>query len=195
MHLVFVSSLVPVESPASGFDIANRAVFDGLRALGHRVSVVGYLQPGQRPAQGANRICSERGRSLTPGSARDEARCWRRRSQSTSLSCQDAGGSKTRIERCCRTPALRRHRPIRTLRRPCRKLRALPDDLRRAQCRGESPVKMPRRTPPDRAILLAREASTRAYERTDAAASRIWTSPRRRTGFGTRCAARFVLPR
>ncbi|WP_275788921.1 glycosyltransferase [Pararhizobium gei] len=50
MHLVFVSSLVPVENPLSGFDIANRTLLDGLRALGHRVSVVGYLQPGQKPA-------------------------------------------------------------------------------------------------------------------------------------------------
>lgn len=52
MHLVLVSSLVPVENPSSGFDIANRAVFDGLRALGHRVSVIGYLQPGQSVADG-----------------------------------------------------------------------------------------------------------------------------------------------
>jgi hypothetical protein len=54
MHLVFVSSLVPVENPSSGFDIANRAVFDGLRALGHTVSVIGYLQPGQTPACGSD---------------------------------------------------------------------------------------------------------------------------------------------
>ncbi|CAN7230230.1 glycosyltransferase [Pararhizobium sp. LjRoot255] len=50
MHLVLVSSLVPVENPSSGFDIANRAVLDGLCALGHRVSVIGYLQPGQSVA-------------------------------------------------------------------------------------------------------------------------------------------------
>lgn len=50
MHLVLVSSLVPVDNPASGFDIANRAVLDGLLALGHRVSVIGFLQPGRRPA-------------------------------------------------------------------------------------------------------------------------------------------------
>ena len=54
MHLVFVSSLVPVESPASGFDIANRAVLDGLRALGHRISVLGDLQAGHRPASGGD---------------------------------------------------------------------------------------------------------------------------------------------
>lgn len=52
MHLVLVSSLVPVENPSSGFDIANRVVLDGLRALGHRVSVIGYLQPGQAVAAG-----------------------------------------------------------------------------------------------------------------------------------------------
>lgn len=54
MHLVFVSSLVPVENPSSGFDIANRTVLDGLRALGHRVSVIGYLQPGQAAAPGGD---------------------------------------------------------------------------------------------------------------------------------------------
>ncbi len=52
MHLILVSSLVPVENPASGFDIANRALLDGLVALGHRVSVVGFLQPGRAPAPG-----------------------------------------------------------------------------------------------------------------------------------------------
>ncbi len=50
MHLLFVSSLVPVRKPSSGFDIANRAVIDGLVALGHRVSVIGYIEPGQEPA-------------------------------------------------------------------------------------------------------------------------------------------------
>lgn len=54
MHLVFVSSLVPVENPSSGFDIANRTVLEGLRALGHRVSVIGYLQPGQAAAPGGD---------------------------------------------------------------------------------------------------------------------------------------------
>lgn len=54
MHLIFVSSLIPVENPSSGFDIANRIVLDGLRALGHRVSVVGYLQPGQSAAPGGD---------------------------------------------------------------------------------------------------------------------------------------------
>ena len=56
MHLVFLSSLVPVDHPASGFDIANRVVLDGLRALGHRVTVVGYLQPGQTPAPGGDLV-------------------------------------------------------------------------------------------------------------------------------------------
>lgn len=54
MNLVLVSSLVPVENPSTGFDIANRIVLDGLRALGHRVSVIGYLQPGRAPAPGVD---------------------------------------------------------------------------------------------------------------------------------------------
>ncbi|WP_420410650.1 glycosyltransferase [Hoeflea sp.] len=51
MHFVFVSSLVPVAAPASGYDIANRVIADAIRMLGHQVSVIGYLQPGQEPAQ------------------------------------------------------------------------------------------------------------------------------------------------
>lgn len=50
MRLIFISSLVPVENPASGYDIANRVIVDAIRALGHEVSVLGFLQPGQDPA-------------------------------------------------------------------------------------------------------------------------------------------------
>ncbi|KGF69156.1 hypothetical protein LL06_12570 [Hoeflea sp. BAL378] len=50
MHFVFVSSLVPVRAPASGYDIANRVIADAVRLLGHRVSVLGFLQPGHEPA-------------------------------------------------------------------------------------------------------------------------------------------------
>tara|TARA_R110002020_G_scaffold47500_3_gene135060 strand:+ start:1726 stop:2895 length:1170 start_codon:yes stop_codon:yes gene_type:complete len=50
MHFVFVSSLVPVQSPASGYDIANRVIVDAISLLGHRVSVIGFLQPGHAPA-------------------------------------------------------------------------------------------------------------------------------------------------
>ncbi|SIQ54969.1 Glycosyl transferases group 1 [Rhizobium sp. RU20A] len=49
MHLVFVTSLVPVENPSSGFDIANRAVYEGLVALGHQVSVLGFAGPADKP--------------------------------------------------------------------------------------------------------------------------------------------------
>ncbi|OCW56167.1 glycosyltransferase family 4 protein [Hoeflea olei] len=49
MHFVFVSSLVPVRAPASGYDIANRVIVDAVRLAGHRVSVIGFLQPGQEP--------------------------------------------------------------------------------------------------------------------------------------------------
>lgn len=50
MHLVFVSSLVPVAGPKSGYDIANRVIVDALRLAGHRVSVIGFLLPGEAPA-------------------------------------------------------------------------------------------------------------------------------------------------
>jgi len=51
MHLVFISSLVPVAHPTSGYDIANRVIVDALRALGHQVSVLGFLQTGNEIAQ------------------------------------------------------------------------------------------------------------------------------------------------
>jgi hypothetical protein len=50
MHLIFISSLVPVANPASGYDIANRVIVDAIRLLGHKVSVLGFLQPGHQPA-------------------------------------------------------------------------------------------------------------------------------------------------
>ncbi len=50
MHLVFISSLVPAAAPASGYDIANRVIADAARRLGHKVSVLGFLQPGHQPA-------------------------------------------------------------------------------------------------------------------------------------------------
>jgi hypothetical protein len=50
MHLVFVSSLVPVANPKSGYDIANRVIVDALNLAGHRVSVIGFLLPGEAPA-------------------------------------------------------------------------------------------------------------------------------------------------
>lgn len=50
MHFVFISSLVPVAAPASGYDIANRVIVDAIRLIGHKVSVIGFLQPGHQPA-------------------------------------------------------------------------------------------------------------------------------------------------
>jgi hypothetical protein len=50
MHFIFISSLVPVSNPASGYDIANRVIVDAVRLLGHKVSVLGFLQPGHVPA-------------------------------------------------------------------------------------------------------------------------------------------------
>ena len=54
MRLAFVSSLVPEEEPRSGFAIANRAVVDGLRALGHDVTAIGARQgEADRPLEGS----------------------------------------------------------------------------------------------------------------------------------------------
>lgn len=46
MNLVFISSSVPLAAPASGFDIANRVIFDALLRHGHRVTAMGFAPPG-----------------------------------------------------------------------------------------------------------------------------------------------------
>lgn len=75
MHLVFVSSLLPVEKPVSGFDIANRVVLDAIRAQGADVSLLGYQAPGVQLAD-AERIVSlgEQEITTTSASASDKLR-------------------------------------------------------------------------------------------------------------------------
>lgn len=50
MKLIFLTSLVPVQNPKSGYDIANRVVVDGLRALGIQLKIIGFLTPGETSA-------------------------------------------------------------------------------------------------------------------------------------------------
>ena len=45
MKLAFVTSLVPVQKPDTGFEIANVAILDALRSLGHQVVVFGFARP------------------------------------------------------------------------------------------------------------------------------------------------------
>ncbi|MCQ8783621.1 glycosyltransferase family 4 protein [Mangrovibrevibacter kandeliae] len=46
MHLLFISSLLPEEAPSTGFEIANRAIIEALRANGVRLSFAGFTRPG-----------------------------------------------------------------------------------------------------------------------------------------------------
>ncbi|KQT69807.1 MULTISPECIES: glycosyltransferase [unclassified Aureimonas] len=48
MHLLFISSLLPDHDPASGFELANRAIAQELRRQGARVSFAGFRLPGSR---------------------------------------------------------------------------------------------------------------------------------------------------
>lgn len=50
MRLAFVTSLIPVAKPDTGFEIANAAILDALRAAGHEVTAFGFLRPGEVPA-------------------------------------------------------------------------------------------------------------------------------------------------
>lgn len=47
MQIAFVTSLVPGKIPTSGYEIANLAIINALRALGHDVTIIGFAQPGQ----------------------------------------------------------------------------------------------------------------------------------------------------
>lgn len=50
MHLLFVTSIVPHGAPTTGYEIANAAIINALRRAGVRVTSMGYLRPGERPA-------------------------------------------------------------------------------------------------------------------------------------------------
>ncbi len=55
MHLIFISSLVPVANPASGYDIANRVIVDAVRLLGR-------ICPALCPSQGNMSVALAAGR-------------------------------------------------------------------------------------------------------------------------------------
>jgi hypothetical protein len=48
-HLLFVTSLVPDGKPTTGYEIANKAIIDGLVRAGARVTVIGFTWPGSAP--------------------------------------------------------------------------------------------------------------------------------------------------
>ncbi|MEP7455803.1 glycosyltransferase family 4 protein [Phyllobacterium sp. SB3] len=56
MHIVFVTSIVPDGKPATGYEIANKAIIDGLRRAGVKVTVIGFVWPGSAPLDPENTI-------------------------------------------------------------------------------------------------------------------------------------------
>ncbi len=54
MKLAFLTSLVPTIRPDTGYEIANVAIVDALRAAGHELTVIGFARPGDelRPDPG-----------------------------------------------------------------------------------------------------------------------------------------------
>ncbi|PZO03493.1 MAG: glycosyl transferase [Hyphomicrobiales bacterium] len=50
MRLAFLTALIPVARPDTGFEIANAAILDALRFAGHEVTAFGFLRPGETPA-------------------------------------------------------------------------------------------------------------------------------------------------
>ncbi|MBN9453485.1 MAG: glycosyltransferase family 4 protein [Bosea sp.] len=56
MRLAFLTSLIPVARPDTGFEIANAAILSALREAGHDVVAIGFLRPGEIPADPAQAI-------------------------------------------------------------------------------------------------------------------------------------------
>jgi hypothetical protein len=56
MHIVFVTSIVPDGKPATGYEIANKAIIDGLARAGVKVTVIGFVWPGSVPLDPDNTI-------------------------------------------------------------------------------------------------------------------------------------------
>ena len=55
MHLLFVTSLVPQGIASTGYEIANKAIIDGLRRNGARVTVLGFTWPGREASNPARK--------------------------------------------------------------------------------------------------------------------------------------------
>jgi glycosyltransferase involved in cell wall biosynthesis len=49
MRLAFITSLVPSAKPETGFEIANAAILEALRAAGHEVISIGFMRAGETP--------------------------------------------------------------------------------------------------------------------------------------------------
>ncbi|MHC1550040.1 glycosyltransferase [Phyllobacterium sp. K27] len=56
MHVVFITSIVPDGKPATGYEIANKAIIDGLKRAGVNVTVIGCIWPGSTPLDPDNTI-------------------------------------------------------------------------------------------------------------------------------------------
>jgi hypothetical protein len=56
MHLLFATSIVPDGAPATGYEIANRAIIDALRRTGARVTILGFVWPGGQPEDPENTV-------------------------------------------------------------------------------------------------------------------------------------------
>jgi glycosyltransferase involved in cell wall biosynthesis len=50
LRLAFLTALIPVARPDTGFEIANAAILTALREAGHEVTAFGFLRPGETPA-------------------------------------------------------------------------------------------------------------------------------------------------
>lgn len=56
LRLAFLTALIPVARPDTGFEIANAAILDALRAAGHEVLAFGFTRPGETPADSAQAV-------------------------------------------------------------------------------------------------------------------------------------------
>lgn len=60
MRIAFITSLVPVAKPDTGFEIANAAIVAALRAAGHDAISIGFMRAGEIPREPGNAVIIDR---------------------------------------------------------------------------------------------------------------------------------------
>ncbi|WP_019444203.1 glycosyltransferase family 4 protein [Brucella abortus] len=89
-RLLFVTSLVPHAIAATGYEVANAAVIDGLRRAGADVTVLGFTWPGHRAAEDPDTIVLGEVEVRTENAGLKRKVCWVLKSFLTGLTVSSA---------------------------------------------------------------------------------------------------------
>lgn len=89
-RLLFETSLVPHAIAATGYEVANAAVIDGLRRAGADVTVLGFTWPGHRAAEDPDTIVLGEVEVRTENAGLKRKVCWVLKSFLTGLTVSSA---------------------------------------------------------------------------------------------------------